>query len=1032
MLKRVLFFLFVFIFIGARVTEAFKAETFITISNPVRGYDGWSNTKQTPLELPNYIYQESTHSALPVTWLLRYDALESATISGYFKKLIERDNNQSLGAFFEITPSLVNSLGIEYPAGFSVFNANRIFLSGYDDKTREKIIDKYMEAFFGLYGHYPQSVSAWHMDSYSLKYLQEKYSVLTAMNCDDQYSMDHYRLWGGYVGSPYFPDKNNSLVPAKSLNDRVNLAMVRWAPRDLYHFYGSGVSSMYSFQINDYLGLGLDHTYFQKLLNQYSQKDFNEFTHINLGLENDYNILSYKDEIKSVFRELGIKQGLYNLHPISLAQFGGWLKARYPESSPTYFYKTTDTLGASKDEVSWYQSPWYRLGMKSENGKTKILDLRVYNRDIYEDYYNTPNRSTSMYHELPSTIDTVKNPDQVYLLDFEISKSKLVYNKHLDVWKATLVDGNKQLILEPDQITFIGFNPPEVDAKDIKVLDTKSGVVWRMEAFTPFKFEINYFWILVIIYFLYKFTRSQKPPTFCLLLSLLVGVTLYRSGSLNSFGMGFWGPNGHDALFHLSLINHFSNSPFSFSNPQFSGAFLQDYHFVFDYLMGILSRITHTDGQTLYFVIFPILASIVLVRQLATLFEKWGFDNLQKNLAYIFVFLGGSLGFVPRLLTGDSIFSGESIFWANQSASMFLNPPFLLSLVILLTFLNKLHDQRSNIFDLLNLSLLGGLLAQTKVYAYILLLGALLLNKKYKLFIGVFLVGVLITMPFASLSGSPFIFQPLWFIKSLFASFDRVYWAKFVQAWQSYELAGPFYKLFIVNLFAIAAFLLGNLGFRLIGFFDRTQPLAKTIIILGIIIPLLFTQKINPWNTIQFTYYSIFFLGIFAGKVLARYKKFIIPIILLGTLTSIGTLRDYLTHRSSSRISYTELQALYKLRSQPRGLVLSPVFSNNNLDTPKPQYAYVSNAYISALSGQPEFLSDTINLEITGIMYQQRFNEIQKFYNTTDKVWAKKYLSDNKIKYVYETPLRRLTLNPSDLGLSILYDSGEIKVYVYN
>lgn len=75
-----------------------------------------------------------------------------------------------------------------------------------------------MDTFFTRFGFYPKSVSAWHLDSYSLQYLQSKYSVLTAMNCDDQYTTDNYRIWGGYLGSPYFPDKNNSLIRARSLD----------------------------------------------------------------------------------------------------------------------------------------------------------------------------------------------------------------------------------------------------------------------------------------------------------------------------------------------------------------------------------------------------------------------------------------------------------------------------------------------------------------------------------------------------------------------------------------------------------------------------------------------------------------------------------------------------------------------------------------------------------------------------------------------------------------------------------------------
>src|SRR5258706_5698977 len=100
------------------------------------------------------------------------------------------------------------------------------------------------------------------------------------MNCDDQSSMDHYRLWGGYLGSPYFPDKNNSLVPASSAGNRINLAMVRWAQRDLFNFYGSGQSSLYSVPLNLYLGLNLDIKYFHHQRVLYTPKNFNAYTYL--------------------------------------------------------------------------------------------------------------------------------------------------------------------------------------------------------------------------------------------------------------------------------------------------------------------------------------------------------------------------------------------------------------------------------------------------------------------------------------------------------------------------------------------------------------------------------------------------------------------------------------------------------------------------------------------------------------------------------------------------------------------------------
>jgi len=44
---------------------------------------------------------------------------------------------------------------------------------------------------------------------------------------------------------------------------------------------------------------------------------------------------------------------------------------------------------------------------------------------------------------------------------------------------------------------------------------------------------------------------------FCLFIQV---IPVIRSGLLYEYGIGFWGPNGHDGIWHLSLINHISNA----------------------------------------------------------------------------------------------------------------------------------------------------------------------------------------------------------------------------------------------------------------------------------------------------------------------------------------------------------------------------------------------------------------------------------------------------------------------------------------
>jgi membrane-bound metal-dependent hydrolase YbcI (DUF457 family) len=195
----------------------------------------------------------------------------------------------------------------------------------------------------------------------------------------------------------------------------------------------------------------------------------------------------------------------------------------------------------------------------------------------------------------------------------------------------------------------------------------------------------------------------------------------------------------------------------------------------------------------------------------------------------------------------------------------------------------------------------------------------------------------------------------------------------------------------------------------------------------------LFVQRVNPWNSIQFLYYGIFFLSIYTASFLKKKSLLAFTLILLGTFGSVGTLADYATQNSTARVTYVELSALGMLSKESKGIVLSPIHPNwSFLAAPQPLYDYVSSSYISALSGQKEFLSDTINLDITGIDYKTKANNVNRFYNTLDTVWAKEFLMKNNITYIVETPVQKMTLDPANIPLTKIFSSGEVNIYKLN
>ena len=214
--------------------------------------------------------------------------------------------------------------------------------------------------------------------------------------------------------------------------------------------------------------------------------------------------------------------------------------------------------------------------------------------------------------------------------------------------------------------------------------------------------------------------------------------------------------------------------------------------------------------------------------------------------------------------------------------------------------------------------------------------------------------------------------------------------------------------------------------------------------------PLLFIQKGNPWNTIQFFYYFQFFLAILAGMALGQWwevsstrkSKTVVMglvsflIILLTLPTTIITLKEnYLSSRPPSRISFEELEVLAFLRSQPNGIVLSYPYDKawrEKFSEPKPLYAYETTGYISALSGQPSYLADEMNLEISQYNYLPRREEVQRFFVTNDISFARELIKREKISYLYLVKGQKINLGQGDINANKIFENGEVVIYKIN
>jgi len=536
---------------------------------------------------------------------------------------------------------------------------------------------------------------------------------------------------------------------------------------------------------------------------------------------------------------------------------------------------------------------------------------------------------------------------------------------------------------------------------------------------------------------------------------------MLKSGLIYDFGLGFWGPNGHDAIWHLGLITQILES-FPPLHPVFSGFLLSNYHWGYNLFTAIISYLLPFSLLDIYFRILPITFALFLGIFTYTL----GF-KLSKNhtTALFFVFLNyfsGSFGWIISLIRYSQI-SGESTFWSMQPISTQLNPPFAFSLIILFSgliyYLNSQKQKKLKNYFILGL--IFSLLAGIKIYAGLLVgisISIIFLIKYFQknkdskyLLTTIFtqlVFSTLILIFLRSLnSGSLLEFKPFWFTHSLIESYDKLFLPQ-IASLRANLAQNPFsYKLPILLFIEISLFLLfivGNLGLRVFSIFIIKKIKSQNnieihqfiliIILLGITIPTFFVQKGTAWNTIQFFYYSLFLINYYFAVYLNSQKTIIALFLLLLTLpTSYSTLKDYFGYPPPSAIYNSELNALKFLKSQLTGNVLTYPYNkyerNKYKITPLPIYAYETTSYVAAFSSKPVYLEDEMNLNITGLDWQTRRINSEKFFNSTDQNFSRGFLINNNILYIYLLTDQNFPLLPSQIQIDLIYDQDGVLIY---
>lgn len=448
MKKWLIVFLLFFLFPGSVSASENK---FITIVNPIR-ISSYSVDPELSLKTQ---YESLKQRDLVATWLFTYDAYSH---NGINEAAAQFDLNQEKGVFLEVTPKLAADAGVEYVKTDSWHRANSLFLSGYSQSDRVKLIQAIFNKFQERNGKFPTAVGGWWIDSYSLKYMREKYGITSVLTCSDQFSTDGYQIWGQYFSVPFYTSVQHAGVPAQSLETKLGTVSIQWAMRDPLNGYLTPTShraSLYSTQ--DYFTIGLDESYLEKLTAVYLDNPQNKFGQITFGLEGDFLPGAY--ESGNYISEIDLAQKLQRIgvKVVTMSKFSSWYSANFKDLSPSHIIETDDSLGTPRKAV-WYQSPYYRAGFVIDKLKNKveIVDLRFYSNLYIEPYYQIKNSYHDLEINIPSLIDSVSNKNEKVVI--ENYQDDVAENST----KILNFGSNKHIILKPEKIIYQGFQESEI------------------------------------------------------------------------------------------------------------------------------------------------------------------------------------------------------------------------------------------------------------------------------------------------------------------------------------------------------------------------------------------------------------------------------------------------------------------------------------------------------------------------------------------------------------------------------------------
>ena len=155
---------------------------------------------------------------IPTTFMFEHQTLIDPRFREYMIREMKNDPLIEPAMNMQFGQELVEKAGLKWRGERYVWDPapSISYPSGFSPKEREKLADLYMADFKEIFGRYPKTAGAWVVDTYTLRYVKEKYGVIASAECPDQWRTDFYTLWGAPQNTPYVVSRNNAYMPAQT------------------------------------------------------------------------------------------------------------------------------------------------------------------------------------------------------------------------------------------------------------------------------------------------------------------------------------------------------------------------------------------------------------------------------------------------------------------------------------------------------------------------------------------------------------------------------------------------------------------------------------------------------------------------------------------------------------------------------------------------------------------------------------------------------------------------------------------------